>query len=147
MIRSAPTVYVTSFKLAIIYCSRVYKENLFLYLTSSLVLFTYSLILSLACLVCQDLHVNPPCGCSIPAWNNWIDWLIDCSRWNFLSRPPCINKSERSELLNQDHKVKATKLRRYLETCDHALKRSVQLKTCPRRRHLATFSARQLNDR
>ena len=30
----------------------------------SLYLFT---ILSLACLVCQDLHVNPVCGCSIPA--------------------------------------------------------------------------------
>ena len=50
-------------------------------------------------------------------------------RRNFLSRRPSIKKSEQSELLDQNHKVEASKLRRYLETCGRALEQFLQLKT------------------
>ena len=46
-------------------------------------------------------------------------------RRNFLSRRPSIIKSERSELLDQNHKVEASKLHRYFETCRLALKQSI----------------------
>ena len=54
------------------------------------------------------------------------------SRRNFLSRRPSINKSERSELLDQNHKVEAFKLRRYLQTCHRALEQFLQPKTSPK---------------
>ena len=47
--------------------------------------------------------------------------VIEETERNFLSRQPSINKSEQSELLFQNHKVEASKLHRYLETCGHAL--------------------------
>ena len=41
---------------------------------------------------------------------------------------PSVDKSERSEILYQNHKVEAFKFRHYLETCRHALEQSLQLK-------------------
>ena len=40
-----------------------------------------------------------------------------------------MNKSEKRELLFMNHKVEASKLRRYLETCSHAIEQFLQLKT------------------
>ena len=44
-----------------------------------------------------------------------------------LSRQLNINKSERNELLDQKHKVDASKRRRYLQRCGRALEQFLQL--------------------
>ena len=41
------------------------------------------------------------------------------------SRRPSINKSEQRELLDQNHEIEASKLRRYFKTCHRALEQSI----------------------
>ena len=66
---------------------------------------------------------------------------------NFLSPPPSINKSGAPNFFIQHDKVEASKLRRYLETCGHALEPFLQLQmssnlTTP----LFSYSASRLTD-
>ena len=54
--------------------------------------------------------------------------VVEAAR-NFLSPRPSINKSGTPNFFIQHDKVEASKLRRYLETCGHALEPFLQLQT------------------
>ena len=55
--------------------------------------------------------------------------VVEEAARNFLSPRPSINKSGAPNFSIQHDKVEASKLRRYLETCGHALEPFLQLQT------------------
>ena len=55
--------------------------------------------------------------------------VVEEAARNFLSPRPSINKSGAPNFIIQHDKVEASKLRRYLETCGHALEPFLQLQT------------------
>ena len=55
--------------------------------------------------------------------------VVEEAARNFLSPRPSINKSGAPNFFIQHDKVEASKLRRYLETCGHALEPFLQLQT------------------